>query len=54
MAAGARPRHGGHGSQPIPDNANVTLLDALQKAMALPPAKPHPVVAEMVRTIGRR
>jgi len=41
-----------HGSQPIPDNANVTLLAALQKAMALPPAKPHPVVAEMIRTIG--
>src|SRR5579864_2643956 len=30
-----------HGSQPIPDNANVTLLAALQKAMAVPPAKPH-------------
>ncbi len=41
-----------HGSQPIPDNANVTLLAALQKAIALPPAKPHPVVAEMIRTIG--
>jgi acetylornithine deacetylase/succinyl-diaminopimelate desuccinylase-like protein len=41
-----------HGSQPIPDNANVTLLNALQKAMALPAAKPHPVVAEMVRQIG--
>jgi acetylornithine deacetylase/succinyl-diaminopimelate desuccinylase-like protein len=42
-----------HGSQPIPDNANVTLLVALQKAMALSQAKPHPVVAEMIRTIGR-
>jgi len=41
-----------HGSQPIPDNANVTLLTALGKAMALPPAKPHPVVAEMIRNIG--
>jgi acetylornithine deacetylase/succinyl-diaminopimelate desuccinylase-like protein len=41
-----------HGSQPIPDNANLTLLRALEKAMALPPAKPHPVVAEMVRNIG--
>ncbi|HTM48828.1 MAG TPA: M20/M25/M40 family metallo-hydrolase [Bryobacteraceae bacterium] len=41
-----------HGSQPIPDNANVTLLNALQKAMSLPPARPHPVVAEMVRRIG--
>jgi len=41
-----------HGSQPIPDNSNITLLTALQKALALPPAKPHPVVAEMIRTIG--
>lgn len=41
-----------HGSQPIPDNANVTLLGALQKAMALPRALPHPVVAEMIRAIG--
>jgi acetylornithine deacetylase/succinyl-diaminopimelate desuccinylase-like protein len=41
-----------HGSQPIPDNANVTLLNALQKAMSLPGAKPHPVVAEMIRQIG--
>jgi len=41
-----------HGSQPIQDNANVTLLTALQKAMALAPAKPHPVIAEMVRAIG--
>ena len=28
-----------HGSQPIPDNANVTLLTALEKAMALPPGQ---------------
>jgi acetylornithine deacetylase/succinyl-diaminopimelate desuccinylase-like protein len=41
-----------HGSQPIPDNANVTLIRALEKAIALPPAKPHPVVAEMVKNIG--
>ena len=41
-----------HGSQPIPDNANVTLLAALQKAMALPPSKPHPVIAEMRRNVG--
>ena len=41
-----------HGSQPIPDNANVTLLYALQRAMVLPPAKPHAVVAEMMRTMG--
>ena len=41
-----------HGSQPIPDNANVTLIHALEKAMVLPAAKPHPVVAEMVDNIG--
>ena len=41
-----------HGSQPIPDNANLTLIRAIEKAIALPPAKPHPVVAEMIRTIG--
>jgi acetylornithine deacetylase/succinyl-diaminopimelate desuccinylase-like protein len=41
-----------HGSQPIPDNANLTLMNALQKAMALSPARPHPVVAEMERNIG--
>ena len=42
----------GHGSQPIPDNANLILLAALRRAMDLPPAKPHPLVAEMTRTIG--
>jgi acetylornithine deacetylase/succinyl-diaminopimelate desuccinylase-like protein len=41
-----------HGSQPIPDNANLTLLHALEKAMQLGPVKPHPIVAEMVRNIG--
>jgi acetylornithine deacetylase/succinyl-diaminopimelate desuccinylase-like protein len=41
-----------HGSQPIADNANLTLLAALQKAMALPPGKLHPVVEEMIRSIG--
>ncbi len=41
-----------HGSQPIPDNANVTLIHALEKAMALQPAKTNPVVAEMRRNIG--
>jgi len=41
-----------HGSQPIPDNANVTLVRALEKAIALPPASPHPVVAEMAANIG--
>jgi acetylornithine deacetylase/succinyl-diaminopimelate desuccinylase-like protein len=43
----------GHGSQPIPDNANLILLEAIRKAMA--PAnrdREHPVVAEMKRTFG--
>ena len=42
----------GHGSQPIPDNANLILLAALPRAMELPAAKPHPLVAEMVNNIG--
>jgi acetylornithine deacetylase/succinyl-diaminopimelate desuccinylase-like protein len=43
----------GHGSQPIPDNANLILLTAIQRAMALPPAgKPNPVIDEMKRAIG--
>ena len=43
----------GHGSQPIPDNANVILLDAIRKATTLPPGgTPHPVVEEMRRAIG--
>lgn len=42
----------GHGSQPVPDNANVILMNALQKAMALPPTEPHPIVAEMIRQVG--
>ncbi len=41
-----------HGSQPIADNANMTLLDAVKKAMALAPVKPNPIVAEMARRIG--
>ncbi len=44
----------GHGSQPIPDNANEILLTAIIKAMALPPTtKRHPVVEEMIRNIGQ-
>jgi acetylornithine deacetylase/succinyl-diaminopimelate desuccinylase-like protein len=42
----------GHGSQPIPDNANLLLIRALEKAMLVPPAKPNPVVQEMMRNIG--
>ena len=41
-----------HGSQPIADNANVTLINALQKALAVPPGPRNPVVAEMIRNIG--
>ncbi len=44
----------GHGSQPIPDNANEILLTAILKAMAVPPTtKRHPVVDEMIRNIGQ-
>ena len=44
----------GHGSQPIEDNANDTLLKAIHNAMALPPAaKRHPVVEEMIRNVGQ-
>ncbi len=43
----------GHGSQPIADNANMILLDAIHKAMSVPPAtKPIPVVQEMKRSVG--
>jgi acetylornithine deacetylase/succinyl-diaminopimelate desuccinylase-like protein len=43
----------GHGSQPVPDNANLILLDAIRKAMALPESgKTSPVVDEMLRKIG--
>jgi acetylornithine deacetylase/succinyl-diaminopimelate desuccinylase-like protein len=42
----------GHGSQPLPDNANLILLEAIRNAMALPPVQPHPVVAEMIGRIG--
>jgi acetylornithine deacetylase/succinyl-diaminopimelate desuccinylase-like protein len=43
----------GHGSQPIPDNANLILLGAIQRAMALPPAtKPNAVIEQMRRAIG--
>ena len=43
----------GHGSQPIPDNANLILLHAIEKAMALPEnSKPNPVVEEMKKRIG--
>jgi len=41
-----------HGSQPIPDNANLILLKALDRAMAQPASKLHPVVKEMIRNLG--
>jgi acetylornithine deacetylase/succinyl-diaminopimelate desuccinylase-like protein len=43
----------GHGSQPIPDNANLILLEAIHKAMAAGNRdREHPVVAEMKRVFG--
>ena len=43
----------GHGSQPIPDNANEILLRAIYKALDQPPTtRQNPVVAEMRATIG--
>jgi acetylornithine deacetylase/succinyl-diaminopimelate desuccinylase-like protein len=43
----------GHGSQPIPDNANDTLLRAIEKARAFPPStKPSPLVSNMHRQLG--
>lgn len=43
----------GHGSQPIPDNANLILIKAIEKALALPPnTKPNPLVEEMIREAG--
>jgi acetylornithine deacetylase/succinyl-diaminopimelate desuccinylase-like protein len=43
----------GHGSQPIPDNANLILIEAIRKATTLPPGgMSHPVVDEMRRAIG--
>lgn len=43
----------GHGSQPVPDNANLILIEAIRKAMALPEgSNSSPVVEEMKRRIG--
>ncbi len=43
----------GHGSQPIPDNANMILIQAIQKALELPANnKGNRVVTEMMRVIG--
>lgn len=45
----------GHGSQPIAENANMILLEAIHKALALPPvpeSKKSKVVAEMQSVTG--
>ncbi len=43
----------GHGSQPIADNANLILMDAVRKALDAPPSnKPNPVIEEMRSVIG--
>ena len=43
----------GHGSQPIPDNANDILLRAIARAMDLPPdPKPNAIVEGMRRDFG--
>jgi acetylornithine deacetylase/succinyl-diaminopimelate desuccinylase-like protein len=42
-----------HGSQPIPDNANMILLEAIRKALDMPPVKKqNPVVGLMEQNIG--
>jgi acetylornithine deacetylase/succinyl-diaminopimelate desuccinylase-like protein len=42
-----------HGSQPIPENANLTLLRAIEKGMALPQStKQNPVLADMKKRLG--
>ncbi|MBM3737297.1 MAG: M20/M25/M40 family metallo-hydrolase [Acidobacteria bacterium] len=43
----------GHGSQPIPDNANERLISALARALDAPArGRVHPVVDEMRRSLG--
>lgn len=43
----------GHGSQPIADNANMTLLHAIQMALEPGrPTKPNPVVEALKKNIG--
>lgn len=43
----------GHGSQPIPDNANDLLMRAIEKAKELPPPqKPNPLVEKMKDAVG--
>jgi acetylornithine deacetylase/succinyl-diaminopimelate desuccinylase-like protein len=43
----------GHGSQPIAENANMILLDAIRRAMEMPaPEKQNPVVGLMSKAAG--
>ncbi len=43
----------GHGSQPIPDNANDILLRAIEKAREFPPSKnPNQLVSNMRKELG--
>ena len=43
----------GHGSQPIADNANMILLEAIRKAMDVPDrSKPNPVIESMRQAFG--
>ena len=43
----------GHGSQPIPDNANDLLIAAIAKAKSFPPSsKQNPIVARMLASVG--
>jgi acetylornithine deacetylase/succinyl-diaminopimelate desuccinylase-like protein len=43
----------GHGSQPIAENANMILLEAIHKAMEMPaPEKQNPVVELMTKAAG--
>ena len=42
----------GHGSQPIPDNANIILLAAIEKALALPVVAQPAFVGQMERALG--
>ena len=44
----------GHGSQPIPDNANLILMQAIEKALAIPEGgKQNAVVEQMRSKIGQ-
>lgn len=43
----------GHGSQPIPNNANIVLLEAIRKALDIPPGgRENAVIEQMRRAVG--